>query len=63
MDTESRLVVASGGRGWLGDWLKEVKGLRSTNWQLQNSHRDVDYSTGSIVNSTEITVYGAGWVL
>ena len=25
--------------GGLEDWVSEVKGLRSTNWQLHNSHR------------------------
>ena len=39
------------GRG-LGDSVKKAKGLRSTNWQLQNSHGDVKYSTGNIVNDT-----------
>ena len=33
----------------LGGQTKEEKGLRSTNWLLQNSHRDVEYSTGNIV--------------
>ena len=37
-DTENRLMVARVGEGW-GNWVKKVKGLRSTNWQLQNSHR------------------------
>ena len=26
---------------------EEVRGLRSTNWYLQNSHGDVKYSTGN----------------
>ena len=30
-------------------WEKKVKELRRTNWLLQNSHRDVKYSTGNIV--------------
>ena len=33
----------------LGDWAKEVKGLRSTDGKLQNSHRDVKYSIGNVV--------------
>ena len=37
--------------GALGDWVKKVKGLRSTDWQLQNTHRDVKYSIGNIVNN------------
>lgn len=27
--------------GGLGGWVKKVKELRSTNFQLKNSHRDV----------------------
>ena len=38
----------------LGDWEKKVKGLRRTNWKLQNSHRDVKYSTGNRVNNIVI---------
>ena len=33
--------------------------IRSTNGQLQNSHEDVKYSIGNIVNHIVITVYGA----
>ena len=44
---------------WVGrkleGWVKKVKGLRSTNLQLQNSHRDVQYSIGNIVNNVLIT--------
>ena len=40
-----------------------MEGLRSTNWQLQNSHRDVKYSIGNIANDIFITRYGATWVL
>ena len=46
-------------RGVLGGWVKVVKGLRSTNWQLQNSHRDVKYSIGNIVDNIVITTCGA----
>ena len=28
----------------LGKWVKRGKGLRSIDWQLQNSHGDVEYS-------------------
>ena len=28
-----------------------MKGLTSTNWLLQNSHGDVKYSTGNVVNN------------
>ena len=39
--------------------MKKVKGLRSTSWQLQNSHRDIKYSIGNIVNNIVITMSGA----
>ena len=38
--------------------MKKVKRLRSTNWQLQNSHEDMNYNIGNIVNNTVITMYG-----
>ena len=44
--------------GRLGGWVEKMKGLRSTNWQLQNSHGDVKYSIGNIVNNIVITVCG-----
>lgn len=34
------------------------KGLRSTNRQLQNGHRDAKYSIGNITNNIAITLYG-----
>ena len=34
-----------------------------SDWQLQNSHGDVKYSTGNIVNGVVIAVSGARWVL
>ena len=37
--------------------------LRSTHWQLQNSHRDVKYSTGNIVSDIVITTYAVRRVL
>lgn len=45
--------------GGSGGWMKKVKGLRSTNWQLHNSHGNVNYSIGNTVNNTIITMYGA----
>ena len=50
------------GRG-LEDCLKKVKGLRSTNWWLQNSHRDIKYSIGNIVNNIAITTVVPGGCL
>ena len=47
--------------GVLGSWVKKMKRLRSINWWLQNSHRDVNYSIGNIVNDIVITMYGASW--
>ena len=40
--------------GELGQCAKKVKGLRSTNWLLQNSHWDVKYGIGNIVNNNLI---------
>ena len=51
--------------GVLGGWEKEVKGLRSTGWQLQNNHGDVKHSIRNIVHNLVITAgkYGARRVL
>ena len=38
-----------------------MKGLRSTDWQLQNSHGDVNYSVGNIVSNTVITMVPIGY--
>ena len=46
MDMERVLMVARWERGFVGMG-EEVKGLRSTNRQLQNSHGDVKCSTGN----------------
>ena len=43
--------------------MKEVKRLRSTRWQLQNSHRDVKYDIENITNNFVKTMYGAKWVV
>ena len=54
----------SGQMAWgLGRWVKKVKGLRSTNWQLQNSQGDVKYCIENIVNNIVITMYGSMQVL
>ena len=37
--------------GDLERWVKKVKGLRSTDGQLQNRHGDVQYITGNTVNN------------
>ena len=51
-------MVARGEESWgLGE-----KGLRSRNWYLQNSYRDINYSIGNIDNNIVITMYGARWV-
>ena len=62
IDMESRLAVARGAGG-SGGWVKKGKGLRSTNWWLQNSPRDVKLSTGNVVNNIVITMCGARWAL
>ena len=61
-DTENKLRVAQWQRR-LGGRVKNVKGLRSTDWWLQNSHGDVKYSIGDILSNIVITMYGAMWVL
>ena len=43
--------------------MKKVKGLKSTDWQLQNSRGDVQYSTGDIVTNLVINMCGARWAL
>ena len=43
--------------------MEKAKGLRSTDWRLQNSHGDAKYSTGNTVSNTVITVYCARWAL
>ena len=50
-------------REWLGEQVKQMNGLRSTNPLLQNIHGDVNYSIGNIVNNIVITMYGIRWVL
>ena len=42
-------------------WVETVKGLRSTNWLLQNSHGNVKYSIGDTVNNIVITVVSDGY--
>ena len=61
IDTEDKLTVARWkGAGRLG---KKAKELKSTNWQLQNSHEDIKYSIRSKVNNIVVTMYGVMWVL
>ena len=43
--------------------MKKVKELRSTNWLSQNSHGDVKYSIGNIVNNILIIKYTVKWVI
>ena len=59
MDTESILMVARW-EGECGRMGKEVRGLRSTNRQVLNSHRDVNYSIGNGVAKelTHVTMVG-----
>ena len=44
----------------MGDWVRNIKGLRSTDWQLQNNPRDVKYSTGNTVSTIAVTVVVPG---
>ena len=43
----------------VGDWVTGVKGLRSTEWQLWNSHGEVKGSTGNVIGSIVMAVCGA----
>ena len=58
---ENRLMAARG-RG-VGEMGEKMKRLRTINWQLRNSHRDIKYSIGNIVSNIAITMYGTRWVL
>ena len=42
----------------LDDWVKKMKKLRSTNWQLQNSHRNIKYGIGNMANNIVKTMCG-----
>ena len=42
---------------------EKMRRLRSTNWKLQNSHGDVKYCIGNIVNNIVITMDGVRWVV
>lgn len=48
--TKNKLMITKRDGG--GSWMKKVKGLRSTNQQLQNSHGGVKCSIVNIVNDT-----------
>ena len=49
--------------GGLAEWAKKVNGLRNTYLLLQNSHADVKYSIGNIINNILITMHGVRQVL
>ena len=42
------------------EWVKKVKGLRSTGWELQTSHGDVKFSIGNIVSNIVMTIMVPG---
>ena len=43
-------MVVPDGRDF-GGWVKKMRELKSTNWQLQNNHGDLKHSMGNIVNN------------
>lgn len=43
----------------MGRWVKQVKGIKDTHFQLKRSHRDFKYNTGTMVN-TVVTVMTDG---
>ena len=54
IDTENKLIIARWGEvGRLGGKVKE---LRSTDWQLQNSHGNIKYNIGNMSNNIVITI-------
>ena len=53
------LMVVRWGGGEMGE---KVKGLRSTNWLLQNSYGYVKYSIGNIIDNSIVTIHGVRWV-
>ena len=55
--------MAARGEGRWGILGEKVKGLRSTNWLLQNSHGDVRYSIGNTANDIVVTMCGGRWAL
>ena len=58
IDKENKLTVARWEGGW-GRWVKKVKRLRSTNWQLQDSHRVVKYSIkNTVINIVKVVPGG-----
>ena len=54
------MVPRGEGTGGLG---KKVRGLRSTNWWLQNSHEDVKYRIKNTDNNVVIIMCGIRWGL
>ena len=51
---ENKLIIARWGEvGRLGGKVKE---LRSTDWQLQNSHGNIKYNIGNMSNNIVITI-------
>ena len=59
---QNRLIIAREEEGLWGR-MRKVKGLRSTNWYLENSYGDIKYSIGNIVNNILITINVSRWVL
>ena len=50
--------------GALEDWVEKMNGLRSANWQVQNSHStDIKHSIGNIVNNIVINMHDDRWVI
>ena len=47
----------------MGNWVRKVKELRSTDLYFQNSVEEVKYSIGHIINNIVVSMYGASWVL
>ena len=49
--------------GGLWGWVKKVKGLRSSNWQIQNSPGNVKYTIENTVKYSRKYSNNSEWIL
>lgn len=56
----SRYHLLKTRKGGLQGWVTKVKGLKSTDWPLQNSQGDVRHGTRNTVNASVTTVWYQG---
>lgn len=60
-----RREQAAGGQrgGRLGRWVDKAEGLGGAGCQLQNSHGEMQYSTGNTVTNILTATYAVRWVV